>query len=132
MPTFDSDLMTRSTGNLTQSESSSGKKIRGTGVKGMAAYIVLPSTTGTSNQVLPRVWVSDDDSTYRLAATYPGGPQSWASGGKEFVVPFATDKKYALTELVISGSTGTVNYGAVKAGFVLGVGYDWNRAVAFE
>lgn len=132
MPTFDSLLMTRTTGNLTASESSSGVIIRGTGVKGMAAYFSIPSTTGTTNDLLPRVWVSADDSTYLLVATHDGGAVSWASGGKEFVVPFATNKKYAKTELVIAGSTGTPNFGAVQAGIVLGVGYDWTRAVNFE
>jgi len=129
MPTFDANLMTRTTGDLTQSESSSGVEIRGTPIHGMAAYFVLPSTVGTTTDVLPRVWVSDDDSTYVLAASYPGGAQSWASGGKEFVVAFVSDKKYVKTELVING---TANFGAAKAGIVLNVGYDWTRAVSFE
>jgi len=134
MPVMDAKLMTRTTGNLTNSESSSGVIINGTGVvKGMSAFFAIPSTTGTTNQWLPRVWVSADDSAYYLHATYHGGAQSWASGGKQFIVPFKTDKKYAKTELVRTGSTGTPNQGVAKVGFVDGhAGYDWSRAVSFE
>lgn len=134
MPVFDNLLMTRSSGNLTASASSSGVIIYGTGVKGMAAYFVVPSNTGTTNSLLPRVWVSDDDSTYYLFATYHGGAWTPTSGetGKEFVIPVVTDKKYAKTELVITGSSGTPNFGVVLAGFVTGVGYDWDRGIVFD
>ncbi len=80
------------------------------------------------------MWASADDSTYRLIATYPGGAQSWASGAvtAEFYVPIVTNLKYVKTELVISGSTGTPNFGVVKAGIVEGVGWDWKREENFE
>ena len=132
MPVFDANLMFRTTGNLTNSASSAALKIYGTPVRGMAVYVAVPSTTGTTNDLMFNVWVSDDDSTYKVAAKYYGGAQSWASGGKEFVIPFATDKKYAKLEWVVSGSTGTPNFGVVKAGIVEGVGYDWKRAKGFE
>ena len=138
MPVFDNLLMTRSSANLTASVSSSGVKIYGTCVKGMAAYIVVPTNTGTTNSILPRVWVSDDDSTYYLKATYqegawtPSSAEATATAGKEFVVPLVTDMKYAKTELVITGSSGTPNFGVVLAGFVTGVGYDWDRGVVFD
>jgi hypothetical protein len=137
MPVFDAELMFRTTGNLTTSESSSGLKIHGTPIRGMAAYFVLPSSTGTTNNVTVKVWASEDDSTYRILATYPGAPRSWASGALTekdgtFVVPIVTTMKYVKSEIVIAGSTGVPNFGVAKAGVIVGVGWDWKREERFE
>ena len=135
MTAFDNDLMFRTSGNLTQSESSGAIKLRSTPVHGMAVRVNVPSSTGTTNTLLPRVLVSDTDAagSYTLAAQYEGGAQQVADAGSdEFIVPFATSKKYVKLELVIAGSTGTPNYGAVVAGLVLQAGYDWSRSVDFS
>ena len=133
-PVFDHAQMFISTGNLTKTAThpSSGIKIRGTAVSGLGVRIVFPSTPGTAAQVLPTIHASDNNSTYRLVSTYPGGAQSWASGGKELVFGFVTSKKYVkLTFTVTGGTTGT-SWGAAKAGIVEGVGFDWSRAVDFS
>jgi hypothetical protein len=133
MAVFDNTLMFRTTGNLTQSESSSALTIRGTPVKGIAARVVVPGSTGTTTSVLPRLWVSADNSSFYLASTYPKGAITLAASGTgEYIVPLTalhTEGKYVKLELVVTGTT--PNFGAVVAGLVLGVGGDWDRSVSF-
>jgi len=130
MPVFDNDLMFRTTGNLTQTETSGALTIRSTPVSGMAVRVSVPSSAGTTNTLLPKVISSNDDSTYYEISRYKGGAQTIAaSGSAELIVPFATPYKYVKLVLESAGSTGTPNWGAVKAGIVSGVGFDWDRAV---
>jgi hypothetical protein len=130
MPAFDNDLMFRTTGNLTASMTTSALKVRGLPVAGMAVRIVVPSSVGTTNTLLARVHGSNDDSAYNLVAQHPGGTIAPASGvATELIIPLAGDKKYYKVDFVVAGSTGTPNWGAVKAGLVEGVGFDWTRAV---
>ena len=134
MAVFDYRLMFMSSGNLTKTSTvpAAGLKIRGTGIKGAAARVVFPTTPGLSAQVLPTVLASDDDSTYHTIASYPGGALSWESGGKEVYIPFTTDKKYVKMTFTVTGGSTATSFGAVKAGVVEGVGYDWDRSVSFE
>lgn len=128
MPAFDNDLMFRTTGNLTQTETSSALTIRSTPVHGMAVRVVVPSSAGTTNTLLAKVLASNDDSTYYEIARYAGGAQQVAAGGDaEWIIPFATSRKYAKLVLLAAGSTGTPNWGAVKAGIVSRVHADWTR-----
>jgi hypothetical protein len=133
MPVFDHALMFQSTGNITATGyATNALKISGTPINGLGVRIVFPSSPGTTVPILPSMYVSDDDSTYPLAATYPGGAQSWATGGNELVFGFISNKKYAkLYFTVTSGTTGS-SFGAVQAGIIENVGWDWPRAVGFE
>jgi hypothetical protein len=132
MPAFDNLLMFRSTGAFTQSESHD-LTIRGTGYLGMAARVTAPITgtqTAFTARVLPRYYVSDDDVTYNLAFTYPGGAQNYVpSLGLDLITPIVTSAKYIREELV---KFSTFTMGVVQSGLVTGVGFDWTRAVNFE
>lgn len=133
MTVFDYNLMFKSSGNLTKTSTvpASGIKIKGTPQKGLGVRINFPSTPGASAQVLPTVVMSEDDSTYRTVASYPGGAQSWASGAKELIFGFKVpERKYKyvkLTFTITGGSTAT-SFGAVKAGLVLSAG-EYDRTV---
>lgn len=131
MPVFDNLLMFKSSGNLTATSTvpASGLKIRGTPNEGLAARVLFPSTPGTAAQVLVAIHASDDDSTYRIISTYPGGAQSWASGADEIIIPFATAKKYVKMVFTVTGGTTGTSWGAVKAGIVPRVYADWTRTV---
>lgn len=134
MPVFDHALMFQSTGNITKTGyATNALKIYGTPVNGLGVRVLFPSTPGTTVPILPSLYVSDDNSTYFLAATYPGGAQSWTvSTANELVFGFVSNKKYAkLYFTVTSGTTGS-SFGAVQAGIVEQVGWDWSRAVSFE
>lgn len=134
MPVFDHALMFHSTGNITKSGyATNALKIYGTPVKGASVRISFPDSPGTTAPILPSLYVSDDGSTYTLCATYPGGAQGLpVNAGGELVFSFISKKKYAkLYFAITSGTTGT-SYGAVQAGLVPVVGWDWSRAVAFE
>lgn len=125
MPAFDNDLMTRTTGNLTVS-GSAAKEIRGTGLKGMTARVVVPDAYHADDTLQAKVWHSDDGSTYTLL-TQSEVTDGLADGG-EILVPFVTEKKYAKIELVVTSTTAAnINFGAVKAGFVSGALTDWDR-----
>jgi len=132
---FDNTLMFKSSGNLTKTSTvpAAGLKIRGTPVTGLAARVMFP-TACVSAQVLVEIHESTDDSTYRVAATYPGGALSWASGAKEIMVPFAVHSGYPYVKMdfnVTNGSTAT-DFGAVQAGIVPRAHGDWRRGVRWD
>ena len=134
MTVFDHALMFQSTGSITASGyATNALKIYGTPINGHSVRISFPSSPGTTAPILPSMYVSDDNSTYRLADTFPGGAQSWTvDTGKDLIFGFISNKKYAkLYFTVTSGTTGT-DYGAVQAGIIENVGWDWSRAVGFE
>lgn len=132
MPVFDANLMLRTTGNLTVSESSSGVTIRGTPVKGMAVKVSVPTAFADLDQIQVKVYDSADNSTYNLLS------QSLVKTGmntnpRDIVVPFFTPRKYVKAELVVTSTTAAnINFGAVVAGVVLNAGGEWTRAESFE
>jgi len=128
---YDANLLSINA-SVTKTTNGSALKIRGTGVEGMAMRFYIPSTGGTTTQFLPSVQASHDNSTWLEVARYPGGAQSWASGAKQFIVPFSTTKKYVRAVATITGTTIASNFGTVQAGLTLKVGGDWERSVNFS
>jgi len=130
MPAFDAKLMFHSSGNLTTSESNGPLIVRGTGYKGLAGRVTVPSSAETTASVKPQYWVSKDNSTYYLACVYQSGAVSLNKNGSpaplELITPIITDRKYIKEELVVVGTTAT-SFGAVKSGLVFNVGYDYTR-----
>lgn len=133
---FDEKLYFKSSGNLTKTSTvpAAGIKIRGTPVDGLAARVNFPTTPGASAQVLVAIHVSADDSTYRIQSTYPGGALSWASGGKEIMVPFECISGYPYVKMVftITGGSTACSFGAVRAGIVPRAHGDWRRQVRWD
>ena len=136
---FDYAVMFKSSGNLTATATvpSSGIKIRGTGIHGMAARVHFPSTTQTYNKVLIEVHGSVDDSTYRVISTYPGGYLSWAaSTAKTVNIPFDLPPGYHYVKMkfTVAGGTTTAGagFGAVQAGIVPRVEGEWSRTVRWD
>lgn len=115
---FDDQLMYRSSGdgNLSSNESAGPVTHRDTGVRGMGVRITVPSSTEASAEIAAKVYVSDDNSTYTVAAQLEGGYQAPGTGGAEYYIPLSTKKKYSKVELLVSGTT--TNFGAVRAGLV--------------
>ncbi len=131
MPAFDKNYMFRTTGNLTQTETSSALELKHSGGF-LAARVVIPTNTGTTNALLAVVEASDTavEATFVVISRYPSGAVSWAASvGQKWYIPFVTGKKYVRMKLTVSGSTGTPNFGAVQAGVVVGVQEDWSRGV---
>lgn len=129
---FDSNLMFRTTGDLTASESKGPLTIYGTPLRGMSVEVVVPEAFGANDTVLPKLYASTDGSTYNLFAQYSGGPTKIPTGGKTFLLPFALppgQKTYVKLELVVTAASTTSDFGAVKAGIVLGGGADIDRTV---
>jgi len=132
---MDSNLMFRTTGDLTQSESKGPVTIYGTPIKGMAVEVVVPEANGANDTVLPKLYASTDASTYNLIAQYDGGATKIPTGGKIFIVPFSLpkgQKTYLKLELVVTAASTTTDFGAVKAGIVLGRGADVDRTVSWS
>lgn len=134
MPVFDHALMFHSTGNITATGyASNALKIYGTPVNGLGVRVLFPSGEGTTVPILPSLYVSDDNSTYFLASSYPGGAQSWTQDtAQELVFGFVSNKKYAKLYFTVTSGTSGSSFGAVQAGIVEQVGWDWSRAVSFE
>lgn len=129
-PVFDHALMFFSTGDLAATSTTSGAlKIRTTPVSGMAVRINVPGTHTTTKTLQAVVLVSADNSTYvKYASGYQAGTITLAAATpKELIVPIITSYKYVKLELTPAGGTGSL--GAVKAGLVSGVGYDFSRKV---
>jgi hypothetical protein len=132
---FDNAVMFMSSGNLTKTglTPSSGLKIRGTPLNGLGCRIMFPTTPGLSATVLPEIHCSADNSTYRVASTYPGGALSWASGTKEVQWAFTVPPGYPYVKLkfTITGGSTACSYGAVQAGIVLRAN-EYTRAVRWD
>lgn len=129
---FVSSTVTRGT---TTAKPTSGLKIRGTPVKGLAVRILFPSGPGTTCKILPQLYVSADNSTYRVQAQYAGGYLSWTKAtANEIMLPFEALSGYPYVKLAfafVGGTTGS-SYGSVQAGIVPRAHGDWTRAVRFS
>ena len=132
MPVFDANLMLRTTGNLTQDESCGPVVVWGGIHKGLAVRVVVPTANGVNDTILPKVYLSDDNSTYNLVAQSERGAQK-PSGGLEIIVPFPVSpgKHYVKVELDGTAASTTFNFGAVQAGVILNPGFDWERSSNF-
>ncbi len=135
MPVFDGQLMLRTTGNLTQNESSGPVLLKaGTTIKGLAVRVSVPAcaTAGADDTIWPKIYESVDNSTYSLLATYKDGATKCGLLGKDLIIPFAiSSKRYIKVELVITATTASTAFGKVVVGIVLPVGYDWDRTTHF-
>jgi len=130
---FDSNLMFRTTGNLTVSESCGPLTVYGTGIKGMAVKIIIPSAN-LADSVLPVLYTSSDATTYYVLAKYIDGAVL-CTGGKELYLPFVIpkgEKRYLKLELSVSLNSTTGVFGACRAGVVLGGGADIDRTVSWS
>lgn len=140
---FDNTLMFLSSGNLTRGslaalKPSSGFKLRGTPARGLSVRIQFPRMTGTTVKLLPQLYGSMDDSTYRVQAQYLGGHLSGLPGtvaATEIMIPLEMISAYKYVKLgfnLVGGTTGS-SWGAVKAGIVDVRGHgDWTRAVRWD
>lgn len=133
MPAFDANLMFRTTGDLTASETSNALVIYGTPIRGLAARVNVPQAFGANDTMLAKVYASTDGSSYNLVAQYAKGATK-VYGGKDMIIPFAlpASKWYVKLELTVTAASTTSNFGAVKAGIVEGVGYDFDRTTHFS
>ena len=125
---FDANLMFFSSGDLTQSKSSSALTVYGIPLKGAGVRIEVPEANGADATILAKLYESDDGSTYNVLSSLEGGAAS-AYGGKSLYlgIPQLKGKKYLKLELIITDTT--PDFGAVKAGIVLGKGASIDRSV---
>lgn len=118
---FDNNLLFFTNTTITQNVSSSALTIYGTPVAGAGVRISVPQSAEALGTIQGRIWVSDDNVTYRLAGVSeivtPG------SGGKDINFGFESplpDAKYAKLELLVTGTTpANYNFGQVYAGIVM-------------
>lgn len=129
---FDSNLVFRSTGDLTESESLGPLTIYGTPIKGMAAKVIVPNAL-LNDTVLAKLHASTDGTNYYVLASYKDGAVK-TIGGKELILPFALpkgQKTYLKLELSVLIASTTATFGAVRAGLVLGGGAHVDRTVSW-
>lgn len=132
MSAFDNNLMLRTTGNLTVSETSGALTIRGTPVRGMAARVSVPTAFADGDTIQAKVKTSDDDSTYTVIAQSEV-LSSFNTNPRDIIVPFTSVRKYVKTELVVTSTTAAnINFGAVKSGIVLNTGFAFDRTAGFS
>lgn len=117
---FDNDLMFFTNVAQTDSVSSAAIKVRGFPIRGMSARILIPTATDTTTTIMPRFWVSGDDSTYYLSSQWPGAFTYPTTEAQEVALAIdgsnLDDAKYVKLELLVVGSTGV--FGTVIAGLV--------------
>lgn len=130
MPAFDANLMFRTTATLTQDESLGPIVVYGGMRKGLAVRVVVPQGYGANDTILPKVYSSDDGSTYNLVAQYAKGAVKPGSTGLELIVPFPVfpGKRYIKLELDVTVASTTPNFGTVMAGIIENPGHDWDRS----
>ena len=129
---FDAESMFMTGATLTASKSSGAIEMWGQVAKGAAARIVCEGAFGANDTVLPRVYLSEDDSTYNLVATYHKGATK-VYGGKEMNVPFILPpgKWYVKLELVITIASTTAAI-PVHAGIIPNIGDTFDRTSHWE
>lgn len=130
---FDEQLMFQSSA-VTKDTNTSALKLRGTPVTGLAVRIVYTSTPGTAAQIHAHVEASVDNSTFRDIAFYHNGAQSWASGSKEMMIPFAVPSTFPYVRVVfdVTGGTTGTTWSTVYAGVVPRAHGDWTRQVRWD
>ncbi len=128
MAAFDSQLMFREAGALTQDESSDALTVYGTPTKGMAVrvHVATDADRGADDTIQAILYSSTDGSTYSVIAqstvATPG------TDGIELYIPFAVKHKtYLKLELLITATTPSTAFTSVAAGIVQGVGFEWDR-----
>jgi hypothetical protein len=131
---FDAELMFRTTGDLTQDESSGALIVYGGIRKGLAAQIVVPTAHGANDTFEANVYRSTNGSTYNLVASYAGGVIKPNADGNVLIVPFPVlpGKQYYKLELKGTAASTTFNFGAVVAGIIPNPGYDYDRTHHWE
>jgi hypothetical protein len=119
--------MFHTTAAVTASQSNGPLTIKGTGIRGLAARVVIPatSTTGVNGTLQAKYYHSDDNSSYTPA--YAVGDCYARHIGKELITPIITNKKYIKEELVVTDTT--PSFGVVVSGLVDNIGFKWSRRV---
>jgi hypothetical protein len=126
-------MMLRTTGSLTAAESVGPVTVWGGIKEGLAVQVVVPTANGANDTILPRVYVSADNSTYNLVSTYREGATK-PSGGKVFIIPFPVKpgKQYVKLELIVTIASTTTNFGTVFAGIIPNPGMEFDRTHHWE
>jgi hypothetical protein len=121
---FDKDLMVLENATVTQDVSSTALLVYGGIRAGLAARVVVADAYASDDTMQPRVYISEDGTTYQLVST---GPSKTVKGGAEFIVPFPVKpgKNYVKIELVVTATT--KNYTGVYAGIVPNPGFEYTR-----
>jgi len=128
---FDTNLMFWSSVAITANTTAGPLTVWGQINKGLAVRIVTKAT-GADDTILPEVWLSADNSTYYLAATYRKGASKPGVAGTEYIIPFpvAEGKNYVKLELTPTGTT--TSFGSTYAGIVPNDGNEWDRTSNWE
>lgn len=135
MAVWDANLMFRTTGSLTQSESKGPLTVHGMPLKGMSVRVSIPQAGGADDTILPKLYASTDGSTYNLVAQYREGAKKIGVAGGDLYMPIPYNvapkgqKTYLKLELVVTGTT--TNFGVVMAGIVMGGGASIDRSVSW-
>ena len=124
---FDAEMMFVTGATLTASISHGPVTMWGQVAKGAAVRFVFEDAFGANDTVLPRVYLSADNSTYNLVASYHKGGTK-VKGGKEMNVPFILPpgKWYVKTEIVITIASTTAAI-PVHAGIIPNIGDTFKR-----
>lgn len=127
MPAFDTYLMFKSSGNVTNSQSNGPLTVNSTPLKGLAARLVVPTAFADGDTIQARYYGSTDGTNYYLLS------QSRVLSGfntapREVYTPVSGDYKYIKEELIVTSTTAAnINFGAVQSGLVENVGRAWTR-----
>jgi len=125
---FDDELMFATGADLTASVSQGPLTVYGQIEKGLAVRVVVEDAFGANDTMLPKVYLSADNSTYNLVAQSHLGA-TLVDGGYEFMVPFPVPagKWYVKLELVLTAASTTSTFTDVYAGIVPNVGQPFDR-----
>lgn len=103
-------LRAAAAGNLTATETTTGKQIDGTPVHGVDVRIHCPQATGTTPTLNAKIQDSPDNSVWTDKLTFA---QITLAG--EYRGRLATPQKYVRAVLTVGGTT--PNFGAAQVGF---------------
>lgn len=131
MPIRDANLIFR-TGTVVFVSSvpeTTSLEINGTGLRGMAVHIKVPSAVTGSDPILA-AWVHASTTSAAASTDVIIASRTGMVKAAEYIVPFSTPMRSVALRLDVTSST-TTAFSFISADLVLPYGQDWKRGVEF-
>ena len=105
-------------------------ELNGTGLKGLAVHIKVPSAVTGSDPLLS-AWVHASSTSAAASTDVVIASRTGMVKAAEYIVPFSTPMRSVALRLDVTSST-TTAFSKITADIVQPVGQDWKRTVEFH
>ena len=132
MPTQDYSLIIRTDSAVFVSSvpETTSIELNGTGLKGLAVHIKVPSAVTGSDPILA-AWVHASSTSAAASTDVIIASRTGMVKAAEYIVPFSTPMRSVALRLDVTSTT-TTAFSKITADIVQPVGQDWKRTVEFH